>query len=1397
VQLPFFNLRFLIVTLVIVLLVAGGVFGWVWHQRQPDTLYASAHEYFERAEKLREAKDTKKAREAYEKAQTQIETFLTKIPVTDPRASRAYVLKYKILRPLASIIGNEAGESVEAKNKAAALYEEAFRAGEKAALINSNDIEAQAIVLGDHFRNNDFDGAVPYARSLIDNLDRVDPTTAERDEFNSNVIGAYYVLARQELKADRPDRALEYLAESQKREEQYSAGGRQQGPRWRAACLEVQALQRKVDVLKKQAGSARPGDASSREAARKTEEQLNGEMQRYLDRAQNELKQTIPPAEGKPEMPLLATLTVTNVKGLIDLLLLSLRTADSYPAVQERAALLLDVCEKLSNSTGAQPHVYKEAVRGAGELARVNAEQPLPSRLKPEDMAKLQERVVAVNETVLNNGGAIDPLAYLDMSHAVQKGTDGRARALDLVKKGLKAASDQGIAPSDPRVVELQCQAAALLLDDHKTSEAEEYLTELARNPRLSPRVSYMQGLGAVLDGRLAKGVSKLKDAQRSSQFKDKLPLLLGLAHAYMGQGDLAGAVPVLQQLRRVYKDQQARGKDDEFWASQWLPTVHDVNVNLLRCQLELSLRAADPREAAAHFQRAKEAFAELQGTFAAEDALAAMIAYQLARLRAIEAKQPGSLEADAIRQDLHKTIDNLSAASRDDPRLLWPQVNVILSERVVDPAVVAGAVLAPLGAPTDLAVRLGETGRLRAGANMQWVKAEDFIMKAAARQADSMTLQVAWIRWLLANGRTEEALAKLSDLENKAQAPKDKRRMQMARARLLMASGQAGEADKIIKDLRAAGTEDLPTVAIQAEELLQNGNVAEATDLVNKALSKHDQNGMFHFMEGRVRQANGDFMQAIRSFERSLEFTQFRTSSQNGILACVLGIVNGPAGKPEKANPEAAFAEAKRLRKEHPADIAVLLAYAITARQMDEIYGDAGMEGALAELIKAVKEQQATNAQAGPYAAAQQWVAAGRPDRARQELKAYPGHLPSLMLATRLALEDEDWPAVAEGIKRVKDLQPNTADLPLWQALLYEAKGETAEAKKIYEQLVKDQPTLGVGYLALARVHESAKEYKEALEWVKRWRKEMPDEVTGAAALVRVLARDGQVPEAAREADAFIKGQLSRLRQQLEEADRKSPSKDKEQAEQRAKMRAEGLDSAELLLTIRMAAAFQEAKAWSEAQKWLVGRVQPLMEKLPESARKSNLASLKLALGTVYLEQGRLLKENSPERAKLMDQAIREYDEVWQAQPGNLVAGNNLAYLLVKEKGETARALALVEELRKGKYSQKPFGAERLPLEILDTVGVVYRSNGQDQIALNLFKEAMQRYARDPRIVLQLAQSQKALGMKRDAFTTFKTAIDLADERARNTPNPDRKADLARLIDEARTEQKQMGVVR
>jgi predicted Zn-dependent protease len=1389
VRMPYLNIRVLILSFVIVLLIAGGVFGWRYYQDRPETLYKSAQEYYKEAEKQNETKDPK-AQATYEKARTQIDAFLTRIPPQDPRASQAYLLKYNILKPLASL--TDAKGDVESKKLGLYLNEQAFLAGDKAAGLDNNNLEAQAVVLDHHFRLNDFKGAYPYARTLTENLSNLDPKLAERESFQNYIVGAYYVLALRELETDHPDQALDYLAEGQKWEEKRRQTS---GPRWRAAYLEVLALQKKLDMAKKQGGSARVGGgANPREVAKKTEQQLNDQMQKYVARASDEMKKTIPPAEGKSEMPQIATLSKTNIDGLIDLLLMSLKTADNAEMVQDRAELLLDVCQKLAGTSGAAPWIYQAAVHGSGVLASVNAQINPEKRIKPEELGKLQERVVAINDSVMKNGGVINPGAYLEMSRTAER-ENNYPRALKIALDGLKACGD--LPPSDRQVLELHAQAAWLLLLDHKVKEADEHLAVIAAQQKYAPHVAYLQGLGAVLDGRLEDGVSKLKEAQKAPQFKDQLPLLLGLAHAYMGMGQSENAVPVLEQLRKKLKDKGKQNKEEEFWANTWLPDQQRATSNLMKAELDLALRSTDPAQIRVHFEKAAECFKELKDSFLAEDAIASLVNYQLTRLRIAEASQANPLVVEGLRKDIDQLLGSVPAASKDDPRILWIQVKADLSQHVQDPATIAGSLLTPLGAPNDMAVRLGELGRLRAGFNWQFVKAEQRILDASKKQKDSMAIQLAWVRWLLGMGRNEEAIANLSELQNKAKDDKERRRLLAFRAQLLLQSGKAGEADKIIKELQGGSGEDINALQLYIDEVLAGGDVARAQEEMKKAAAKYDQSGMYHFQRGKIDMLNGDYAQAIHSFERSLEFTQFKAGSEAGLYQSILGLMSGPAGKPEKANPEAAFNEVKALRKRHQDDPAILLAYAQVARLMDEVYGETGMEGALNKLIDVIKEKQPNNAPAGPLQAAREWLAAGRPDRAREMLKAYPGHIPTLVMATQLAVADEDWVAVADDLKRLKELAPNAVELPLWQGALEEARGDSKEAKKTYEQFIKDHPKLDVGYLAMVRVDEHAGKYDSALEWIGKLRKELPDDTNAAVAHVRILAREGKTDEADKTADAFIQSQMKRLRERMDEEEHKRPTTDKDELDRRAKARAESLNAAELVLTNQLANAFEQAKAYPQAEKWLTDRLMPLVKKMPESKQKDSMLALNLALGSVYMEQGRQLPENAPQRRELMAKAIQLYDEVWQAMPGSLVAGNNLAWLLVKEKREAPRALALVEEVRKGKYSQKPVSAERLPIEFLDTVGVVMRFNGQNQDSLNLFKEAQQRYARDPRVTIHLAQSQKALGMRLDAFNTFKQAIDQADERMKSTPNPDRKQDWQKVIDEAKGGQKELQIIR
>jgi predicted Zn-dependent protease len=1388
VRLPYINLRWVAATLVILLVAAAAAGGWLWYSGRPDKLWESALDYYHQGEKLRGAGDPKahpsdddkaKAITAYDRARAQVTLFTQRATPKDPRLPEAHLLSFKILWALAGLKPEERGN----------LHAEAFREGKAAADLDERNFQAQAIVVSDHFSRNDFDGAYPAARALIDNLPP-EGQKVDLENFDDYVVGAYYVLALKDVRNNRPDDALKALDAGLTHEKPGPSGKVQ---RWRALALEVAALQKKAD----------PTSNKDAKSQREAESRLRGVLNQSVERARTEMKETAPASDGKPEMPRVASMSLTNTTGLMDVLLASVAKADSHQAVADRAQVLLDVCDKMADTPQAAAYVYQEAVRGATRLVFMNGSLPSTIRLESsKEMTEVQARAVAVNEAVQKNGGTIDPSAFLDMSRTVMQTQNNRERALELCKRGLKLAADQHIPAGDSRVLALQAQAAWLLLLDHKVNDAEEYLTLIAKQQKLSADVAYMRGLGAVLDGRLEEGVQQLSIAAKEARFKESLPLLLGLAHAYMGMGQLENAAPVLEDIIRLRKIQEGKNRDDEPWIKVWQPSLTHATLDLLKCYLTLALKAPNKQEAKAYADRAGALSKELQQTFLATDAQAAVLDYDMARLRAMEAKDPNSIEADVLRGQINKTMEKMPATVKNDPRVLWAQVNLIVSQKETNPAVIGSAITASLGAPTDLAVRLGEVGRLRAGYAWQWEKAEEYLMKAAAEQKDSMAAQLAWVSWLLTNGRNEEALAKLADLEDKTTDEGERTRIKATRARLLLAEGKRDEADQIIKDMRAKGGPDLTAGdLLYMWEIILGGGPKSAEEL-DKLLSKQDQTGLGHYLRGAQAQAQGEYVQALQSFERALEYTQFKQRSQSAILTCVLGIINGPPGKPDKANPEAALKEARELRKHHPRDPGVLLAFAIAARVMDEVYGEDGTEGALGDLMRVLAEEK-TYAANGPYVAAQQWVAAGRPDLARQLLKGNRKHLPSLVLATRLAVADEDWAEVTEDLKAVAAMAPDAVDLPLWQAMLHEAKGETREAREMYEKFVADHPKTSAGYLALARMHERAKEYKDALAWVKKCREKMPDDINAFNALVRVLAEDGQAAEASKEAEAYIKDQVAKAKAAREEWEAKNPitEKDKDkakaEADNRAKERQTFLDDLELTLTLQLVGVFQEAKAFAEAEKWL-DRAGPMLAKLPEEAQRRNRTSLKMVRASILMSRGRLLPEKDPEHARLMDQALKEYDEVYKEQPGDLVSGNNLAWLLVKEKNESSRAVALVDEVRKGKYSRKPITPERLPVEFLDTLGTVYHAGGLNQESLELFKQAVDsRYVKEPRVIYYLGMAQEGLQRKTEAHATFDKVINLADAQAKATPDPARKEKLEKLIADAKKEQKNIGIIK
>ena len=134
----------------------------------------------------------------------------------------------------------------------------------------------------------------------------------------------------------------------------------------------------------------------------------------------------------------------------------------------------------------------------------------------------------------------------------------------------------------------------------------------------------------------------------------------------------------------------------------------------------------------------------------------------------------------------------------------------------------------------------------------------------------------------------------------------------------------------------------------------------------------------------------------------------------------------------------------------------------------------------------------------------------------------------------------------------------------------------------------------------------------------------------------------------------------------------------------------------------------------------------------------------------------------------------------------------------MVKEKNQPARARALVDQVSKGKFSRQPIEPERLPLELLDTIGVVYRANNLKEESIQMFKQATaSRYAREPRLLFYLGVAQMAPpASPAEAAATLQKTINLAEERRKQTIDPTRKEQLAKVGTDAAAAKRDIGLV-
>jgi tetratricopeptide (TPR) repeat protein len=831
------------------------------------------------------------------------------------------------------------------------------------------------------------------------------------------------------------------------------------------------------------------------------------------------------------------------------------------------------------------------------------------------------------------------------------------------------------------------------------------------------------------LDGRLDLAERELLLSTQDGQLGRTMAPYQGLAAVFLDRGQFDKAAPVLQTLENQFNDPARLRPDDKAIAEQFLSSPARVSLELLRCDLAMGkLRHA--------LARADKLWDSPQAAACS----AYLVAYHASRSR-LERECGRPAQADAALETAHAIVVAARKAHPADVCLAWQEALLVLQTP-----------------NSSLALA-------------------DGVLSSFLASLDKLSGTLLWARWLATTDRPELALEVLAT--QTALTPHGRRAVQSVQVSATLRARTNKDARHLINALTCGAPHSCS--AFSALLLCGRESAAdESPSSMQPALGSAESPGLRFLQQGESSQGNGKYRQAMSAYERAMQYYHVRTSAREHLIECLMGIADT-----ESCN--AAFQESMRLDAQFPDDPWLLLAHADLARRLDRITPENGMAPTLARL-KGIVLGASVHPVQRVYLASFLWNDASRPDIARAELRealrADPTHRPALVLATRLALENEDWGDALSYAAAAEKLQPGDVEARMSHARALVGLGKVGEARSMYLDLNQDFPKQPHGHRGLAELLETAKDYRAAYEQAKLWHACAPDDADAMRTSIRVLIHAGQAELAGQIAVHLLEEGTRALRHRIaavENASEFHQGKNLSPMQTQSMQRETQLMGA-IVLGFKDAGDFTQAAAWA---KQLVSAA----EKATPTSGEPALFKAHLLLGEVYGAEAL----HSEHRKELVGQALEHLHKAYALSPGNQQAGIPLALLLSQERGENEAACRVVDEMRNGRISREPISGDRLDLGFLDALARVYHAANREEEAVKVLIEAQKRYEREPLLALHLGRCNAALKKKEEARMCFSQAILQAEERAAKANYPDRKAAFQRLAEEARVEQRKL----
>lgn len=572
---------------------------------------------------------------------------------------------------------------------------------------------------------------------------------------------------------------------------------------------------------------------------------------------------------------------------------------------------------------------------------------------------------------------------------------------------------------------------------------------------------------------------------------------------------------------------------------------------------------------------------------------------------------------------------------------------------------------------PRDLGLFALEIAMLRSDGRPD--EAQRKIEEFAAETTDDQRQQLLFCGWLLKQGQPDLAWRQLERLATSPTDPESARIVTLLRAETKLAQGDAAETLRIVAPLATENRSALVAGLLAAASHARLRQIEQADASLAQAGAAQPDSVLLRHWRGEFSVSLQRWSQAIDDLSGSLDVASLRERAARQLSVAVRQLA-------EREPADAVAARLAPLLVRAPREPSLLVAQGELALRQGDL--------AAAELALAQAERFAPSDPALAADIADTWLRAKQSARAltaaQRALTLGPRQPLALLVASKAALALRQPQLTLDYTETLFALDPKPTTAALLRAEAFLAVRRVDDARRTLERALRSRPDFSGAYLALGKTYSSANQNERAIAVYRQGIAACPADRNLRRAELALLVQAQRANEA-----------------------------------ESATLEWTAIDeSADTLLAI--GEAYELGGELAVARDWYA-RVLDASE-----PRRRSAAHLLIGMN--------LLKVNAEARDPAVAQQARQhFESSIEAYPLNLVAVNNLAWIVCHDEQRPDDAVAILERAR---------GNTRVglwPTTFVHTFARVYRAAGRLDDARDTLRESLSMQPDQAPLMLEL----------------------------------------------------------